>query len=566
MSVRSILKRLLSRNAEDPSVPLTWENLIGCTMQSTAGVEVSERTALTLAAVWRAVSKISGTVGRLPLHLYKRDGEDRARDVTHPAYRLARSMASAYVPASTFRQTLLAHRLLHGNGYALIERTNAGIPLELIAIDPTWVTPVRVNGVPWYVVDDPNENKRYKFRAEDMIHIRGLGPDPLRGYSVIEYATNSFGIGLAASEFTGRFFSNSAIPGLILETGDALNPHEVKKLRADWDKIHLGVGRTFRPAILPKGMSAKPLSISPQHAQLIELRGHEIRDVATWFGIPPHFLGDTTRTAYASLEQESRDYLDAIEDHLVVWEQEFAVKLLRPEELNRDTHFFEFERKALLQIDAAARSAFYGSATGGVGWMTPNEVRRRENMPPLPGPEGDTVFVPMNMQPSSAQPDEATHDDPETPAGPAEDDAGVPDESTERASRMTAALRDILYEAVCRTVRRYAADARRAVASGQSLKEWTTGPRFAKHCEMARRMLGPAIGAALSIRDVDPSGTEAAMDAAVSVVRTGVLANLPAYVSRVTLHADHVDDAELDRWSSQFTDEIASGLWSSNHE
>jgi hypothetical protein len=106
-----------------------------------------------------------------------------------------------------------------------------------------------------------------------------------------------------------------------------------------------------------------------------------LRDVANWLGVPPHKLGDNTRTAYNSLEAENQAFLDDSLDYwLVNWEHECREKLLSDRQKQRDTHFIEFERKALVQADLKTRAEYYKTATGGRPWMSPDEVREKENM------------------------------------------------------------------------------------------------------------------------------------------------------------------------------------------
>ena len=77
-----------------------------------------------------------------------------------------------------------------------------------------------------------------------------------------------------------------------------------------------------------------------------------------------------------------KPYIDAVED-------EFNDKVYR--KLSR---FVEFTVEGLLRADSAGRSTYYGSAlggSGGSGWMTINEVREKENLPPLDGDEYNRV-------------------------------------------------------------------------------------------------------------------------------------------------------------------------------
>lgn len=77
-----------------------------------------------------------------------------------------------------------------------------------------------------------------------------------------------------------------------------------------------------------------------------------------------------------------KPYIDAVED-------EFNDKLY-----GRTSRFVEFAVEGLLRADSAGRATLFAAAlggSGGPGWMTINEVRRKENLPPLDGPEYDRV-------------------------------------------------------------------------------------------------------------------------------------------------------------------------------
>ena len=92
-----------------------------------AGVSVNEQTALNISAVWCAINIIAGGVSALPLILYKRlanDGKERFTD--HPVYRLLHDEPNPETVSMTFRETLQAHALTWGNGYAEIQRDETG--------------------------------------------------------------------------------------------------------------------------------------------------------------------------------------------------------------------------------------------------------------------------------------------------------------------------------------------------------------------------------------------------------------------------------------------------------
>jgi HK97 family phage portal protein len=169
-------------------------------------------------------------------------------------------------------------------------------------------------------------------------------------------------------------------------------------------------------------LKASRLAFSAEDQQLIETRQFTVRDVANFIGVPPHKLGDTGRTAYASLEQENQSYLDdALDYWLCVWEAQCWDKLLTEEEKAADSHVVEFLRLALMRADMATRANYYRTALGGRGWMTPNEVRGRENLNPSDSADADEILTPLNMGQGGDQNDPSPE-----PAQPQE-----PDDSTE---------------------------------------------------------------------------------------------------------------------------------------
>lgn len=367
------------------------------TWASAAGGRVGERRAMSYAAVYRAVALISGAVAKLPLVTYRRvvsalgEGKERARD--HPAFGLLRHKPCPEMTAFTFKQTLQAHALLHGNGYAYVRRRGNGQPLELLLLSPKLTEPVRREGRLWYVTRA--SGREFRLPHDDVLHVRGLGGDGLVGYSVLSVARESLGLGLAARRHEAVFFKNSARPGVVLEHPGKLTPEGKKNLRESWERMHAGVDNHFRTAVLEEGLKAHLLTMTARDAQLLETRQFEIREIANWFGVPPHMLGDTSRTSYSSLEQENQSFLDnGLDPWLCCWEAECWDKLLSEAEKAGEAVVIEFLRAAWVRANLSARGEFYVRMLQ-AGVLCANEVRGLENLNPIPG--GDVFRVPLNM-------------------------------------------------------------------------------------------------------------------------------------------------------------------------
>lgn len=484
---------------ENPAVPLSdpepWLFDAWGGGPSSSGISVNAESALTYSPVWRAANLLSRDVAKLPLVVYRRRNEGKERAPKHKAYFPLKYKANPEMTSFQLRMLLQLQGILRGNGYGFISR--GGGKLELWPIDASKVTvikPQRPGEEVFYLIRrDDGQVERHN--RENIFHLRGLG-DGYEGKSVIAKARESFGLGLAAQKYGSVFFKNSATPSAVLEHPGKMTPEANARLRQSWQEIHGDLDNKHRMAILEEGMKINPFGLNNEDAQFLQTRQFEIREVANWFGVPPHKLGDTTRTAFASLEQENQSYLDdALDPWLVNWEMECWDKLLSEDEKLQDTHIIEFTRQALLRADMAGRSAFYASAIQN-GWMNRDEVRSRENLNEIPDGEGQKFFVPKNMGLSGEEEGESDGlppggggaADPEPPEGDsqagraldtaqAEKPPEIASQGPSQASqRIGPPYRALLCDLLARLSKRITAQATRRAKNPDQFMDWVEGP------------------------------------------------------------------------------------------
>lgn len=426
-----------ARSLENPRKPLSELSdndleAMGGGSRSSSGVRVSYSTALTHSPVWRGINLLSRDVAKLPLLVFQREGEGKRRAPEHRSYQLLRRKPNREMTAFVFKQTLVAHALLEGNGLAYIFRRGDGTPEELIPLVPGKSYPVRESGQLWYVTEVNGEWR--KLYPENIFHLKGLSFDGLSGYRVIDKARESLGLGLAARDYGSRFFKNDARPGVVIEHPTSLSEAAATRLKAQWNAMHSGLDNAHRTAVLEEGMKINKFSSTARESQLIQTREFDIVEVANWIGVPAHKIGDKSRTAYASLEQENQSYLDdSLDPWLVNFEDEAQEKLLTEEEKQNDSHTIEFVRQALLRANLVDRANYYRVALGGRPWMKQNEVRALENLNPVDN--GDTILDPLNMKDPGGNPDDpatgataAKKPKPKKPGGGATADDELDDE------------------------------------------------------------------------------------------------------------------------------------------
>lgn len=381
----------LSLTDEKAWNPSLW-NLAGS--QSLSGESVTEETALTYSAVYNAISLISGTIAALPLHLMQSKGEKKRSAEDRLLYRVMHDAWNPYMTAMTGRETIMAHILGWGNGYAEIVRNGYGEVSELWPIPPNRITPGMTQGQMTYRVRV--DSQEVILPRERILHIPGLGFDGFMGYSVVAMARKSIGLGMAMETFGSQYFGNGTHPGMIIEHPGTLK--EPAKLREALTATYSGLGKSHRLMLLEEGMKAHAVTINPEDSQFLESRQFQIPEIARWFNLPPHKLKDLTRSSFNNIESEQRSfYADSLLPWLIRLEQHYNMQLLTPYDRDlsgRGRYYFKHNAEGILRADAAGRGQFYKEMFN-IGALSINEIRALEEMDPIPG--GDIHLVPLNM-------------------------------------------------------------------------------------------------------------------------------------------------------------------------
>ncbi|HET8684985.1 MAG TPA: phage portal protein [Micromonosporaceae bacterium] len=369
-----------------------------------SGVFVSEETALHYSPFFAGVNAISSDIGKLPLPLYERlepKGKRRARE--HPLYRVLHDEPNPLMPPIALRRTAQGHALTWGTGYINVVRNGAGDVTELWPLRPDRIKPdIKRTGpgrmsVTYLYQDDVN-GIRTRLFLDEVLPIGGLGYDGIRGYSVVGFARQSIGLGLATEMFGAALFGNGARPGGVLKHPKRLSGDAHKRLQADWENGHRGLDRAQRVAILEEGVEWQSIGIPPEDAQFLETRRFGVEEMCRWLRIPPHKIQHLERSTNNNIEHQGLEYVaDTLLGWLVTWDQSIHQRLLTA--LEKDRYFAEHVVDGLLRADLKTRYEAYAIARNW-GWMSADDINEIENRNPLPDGRGETYLVPLNMQPA----------------------------------------------------------------------------------------------------------------------------------------------------------------------
>jgi HK97 family phage portal protein len=170
------------------------------------------------------------------------------------------------------------------------------------------------------------------------------------------------------------------------------------ELESKLQEKFVGAMNAGRPMLLDGGLKWEQLSIDPHDAEMLESRRFSVEDICRVFEVDPHLVGQTqgntalgssiTEQTLSVLKFKMRKRLKRIEGALT---KQLLTRADRAQGVA-----IRFNLEAFLRADSPGRSTFYTSALA-AGWMTINEVRALEGLPPVPG--GDVPRLQMQNVP-----------------------------------------------------------------------------------------------------------------------------------------------------------------------
>jgi HK97 family phage portal protein len=393
-------RRELPRNAL-PGDPFSVGFLRALGIGGSGGeAEVTAELAMSVGAVFRAVSIISGTIGTLPLRTLTPGPDGMQRRVTSFLDSPGLDVHTPY----EWKELALVCLLLHGNAYAqhIFNRNGAVIGLNLI--QPTAVKvecdPERPGGRLYTVRLDDGSTET--FDAKTLTHIPGLSLDGIQGVSPISLARLGISSAKAGDRANYQRLTNGAmVAGLVTPEDDDLDPDESQVVKDTVNAAMTGPENAGAIAVINRRLKFQPWSLSAVDAQFLQSREFGLEEIGRWFGVPPHLLGHTVKaTSWGTGISEQNRGLARYT--LQPWTCRIEQRLSK---LIPGQRKVEFDYAQLLAPSTEDEIQLLLEQVNG-GLITPNEGRRVRNLPPLPGAENDKLRLPAGAgaPPSTAAP------------------------------------------------------------------------------------------------------------------------------------------------------------------
>lgn len=399
------MKLFAPKNNWDMKSPESWWPFIG-SIQTSSGVAITEKSALSLSAYSCGVRVISETIASLPCHLLERkDERTYAKAVDHPLYSIVHDEPNDEQDSMGFFDSQLALLVGWGDCYAEVERFGGNV-VGMWPIHPSRIPlrNIRRNGTKqgetyagqpgelvFYVNND--DGSETPIPASQMLHIPGvLSQNGITGQGHVALGRNALGISQATEDHAAAFFKNGANPNIAIKSPKIVGKETADRLRQQWQTVFGGVKNHYKTVLLEDGMEPIPFTFSPQVTQLIESRQHNVIEMSRLLRIPPYFLMDLQQAKFNNVESQGQDLVVfSLMPWIVRLEKGMRRQLLTPDEKKK--YKFRFNVMGLLRGDQAARAAFY-QAGFSMGVFSPNDIREYEDLNPVEG--GDQRFVPAN--------------------------------------------------------------------------------------------------------------------------------------------------------------------------
>jgi HK97 family phage portal protein len=342
------------------------------------------------------VNKIAQKVASNPFSVFKirNSRGDTVEILNHPVIDLLYKVNPFQTKSEFFKITMI-NKKLTGDAFWYKVRNSGGRVVELWNLRPDYVEIIKdpekfIKGYRFTKTDGTTEN----FPPEDIVHLKGANPlDAYYGNSPIRSAQVRIDTEGFASTYQRDFFLNNARPDGILKTAGGLTDEQRIDIKTTFEKRHRGQGKNSLVALLEAGLEYQQVSVNQKEMDFIESLKFTRDDILVAFQVPKPIVAVTDDVNRANAETALTIFLgETIKPELDELEEKINEELVTPD-FGADI-FLQFKDPTPQNREQAVKEYDSGIIQG---WMLINEVRAKENLPPIDG--GWDLYKPLGVAP-----------------------------------------------------------------------------------------------------------------------------------------------------------------------
>ena|GEM_PF-3907131 len=322
----------------------------------------------------------------MPLHVKQRGENGATGDVkTHSLSYIFDGFANPETPFKDFLQWLLIDYYTANAGVAVITRENGEIT-GLWQQHAKNVMPERSAATNYELTYKVHldSGSDVNFGMSDIFKIVNFYNTGILGNNIVDLAQGSLQTASATVKFAQDFFKQGVFSDGLLECSDVVNTNPDidaatrAELRADFESKYAGNGKFHSVILLPKGYKWVALQQDLQKLQAVETRRFNRESICALFGVIYKLMSGETVS-----NEVWQSQIKLLLGHIAKIENACRCWLLTPEERQAGM-YFKFNVDALTRGDLASRMSAYATASNN-GIYTTNEIRRKEDLPPVEG-------------------------------------------------------------------------------------------------------------------------------------------------------------------------------------
>jgi len=338
--------------------------------------------ALSQSAFFAAVNLISSSVAQMSWQV-KAKGENEVPDNFYVDHIFDDAILSQFI----MTKNMILDVLLHGNGFAFIERDNKGKPINIVYL-PYGECNIVYNKVTGSLFYQAPKVSRSLIEPINMIHLRMHSIDGINGRSILSFMTNAIRLSGSADKAAQNFFnSGMTVQGILSTETPRLTKEQRESIRSAWSESQVGTGTGI--AVLEGGMKFNPISSNSKDSQLLETRLFNVQEIARFFNMNPVLLGDLSKSSYNSIEQAMIQFtVNTLAPYVINLEQELNKKLILPNDQSK--YYIDIIEEDIIKTDKQAQ-VNYLSTLVDKGIISRNEARKQLGFAPVEG--GDDLTI-----------------------------------------------------------------------------------------------------------------------------------------------------------------------------
>lgn len=353
-------------------------------------LEVRNETVLSYPAVFSCITLIASDISKMSPSIQAKDSNDIWKDISDSQFEKLISKPNQFQNTIQFMETWMNSKLSRGNTYVMKVKNSAGQITELRVLDPDKVVPlVADDGSVFYQIS-PDQISGLPVQvtvpAREIIHDRfNCLFHPLIGVSPIYACGMAAMQGKHIQESSAQFFKNGGKPSGIITVPGSLNEEKAKEIKTAWDAGYTGenAGKT---GLLTGGAQYQALTMSAVDADTVEQQKLSDLAICSAFHVPAYKVGIGDIPSSDNVEALEQQYYSQCLQVLIE-----SIEVLLKETFDLGTtKRIELDIGALLRMDSERRMKSLGEGVKNT-ILTPNEARKRENLPPVAG--GDALYL-----------------------------------------------------------------------------------------------------------------------------------------------------------------------------